>query len=191
MNNFFMENLGLIILCSIIFFFSIFLISKYNSIIQLRNYRDQAFADVDVLLKMRFDLIPNLIEIVKWYVKHEQTTLENVTKARTQFLQAGNNTDKMHADNMLTDTLKSLFAVSEDYPDLKANQNFLELQSELWDVENKISAWRRFFNNATQEYNTYIEMFPTNLVAKIFGFQKQDMFSVSKPEQRENVKISF
>lgn len=191
MNNFFMENLGLIILCSIIFFFSIFLISKYNSIIQLRNYRDQAFADVDVLLKMRFDLIPNLIEIVKWYVTHEQTTLENVTKARTQFLQAGNNTDKMHADNMLTDTLKSLFAVSEDYPDLKANQNFLELQSELWDVENKISAWRRFFNNATQEYNTYIEMFPTNLVAKIFGFQKQDMFSVSKPEQRENVKISF
>ena len=191
MNNFFMENLGLIIICSLAFFFAIFVISKYNSIIQLRNYRDQAFADVDVLLKMRFDLIPNLIEIVKWYVKHEQTTLENVTKARTQFLQAGNNTDKMDADNMLTETLKSLFAVSEDYPDLKANQNFLELQSELWDVENKISAWRRFFNNATQEYNTYIEMFPTNLVAKIFGFQKQDMFSVSKPEQRENVKISF
>ena len=169
----------------------VYVITKYNAIVKLRNIRGQSFADVDVQLKLRFDLIPNLIETVKWYATHEKDTLENVTKARTSFMNATWIEDKMDADNMLTWALKSLFAVSENYPDLKANQNFLQMQSELSDIENKIAAARRFFNNATQEYNTYIQMFPSNIVAWAFNFNEERLFSVSSPEERENVKVSF
>lgn len=169
---------------------ALFIITKYNAIITLRNTREKSFADIDVQLKLRFNLVPNLVETVKWYASHEKETLENVTKARTQFLNAGNIDQKMQADNMLTDTLKSLFAVAESYPDLKANHNFLQLQNELSDIENKIAAARRFFNSTTFEYNTYIQMFPTNIIAKMFGFKEGKMFETAKAE-RENVKVSF
>jgi len=168
----------------------LFVATKYNAIIKLRNIREQSFADIDVQLKLRFDLIPNLVETVKWYASHEKETLENVTKARTEFLNAWNIDQKMEADNMLTDTLKSLFAVAESYPDLKANQNFLQMQTELSDIENKIASARRFFNNATQEYNTYIQMFPTNILAWMFSFKEEKMFE-TKEVERENVKVSF
>lgn len=169
---------------------ALFIITKYNAIITLRNTREKSFADIDVQLKLRFNLVPNLVETVKWYASHEKETLENVTKARTQFLNAGNIDQKMQADNMLTDTLKSLFAVAESYPDLKANHNFLQLQNELSDIENKIAAARRFFNSTTFEYNTYIQMFPTNIIAKMFGFEEGKMFE-TQWEERENVKVSF
>ena len=169
----------------------IYIITKYNAIVTLRNVRSQSFADIDVQLKLRFDLIPNLVETVKWFATHEKETLENVTKARTSFMNAWGIEDKMQADNMLTGALKTLFAVSENYPDLKANQNFLQMQSELSDIENKIAAARRFFNNATQEYNTYIQLFPSNIIAWAFNFKEENLFSVSAPEERENVKVSF
>lgn len=181
----------LLILLWVVVLIGLFLIIKYNAIIKLRNIREQSFADIDVQLKMRFDLIPNLVETVKWYASHEKETLENVTKARTEFLNAWNMDQKMEADNMLSDTLKSLFAVAESYPDLKANQNFLQMQTELSDIENKIAASRRFFNNATQEYNTYIQMFPTNLIAGMFNFKEEEMFEVEDKEERKNVKVSF
>ncbi|MCH8519061.1 LemA family protein [Candidatus Gracilibacteria bacterium] len=172
-------------------FLVMYIIVKYNAIVKLRNIRNQSFADIDVQLKLRFDLIPNLIETVKGYATHEKETLENVTKARTSFLNAGGIEDKMQADNMLTGALKSLFAVSENYPDLKANQNFLQMQTELSDIENKIAAARRFFNNATQEYNTYIQMFPSNIIAGMFNFKEEALFGVSTPEEREVVKVTF
>lgn len=170
----------------------IVLIMKYNSMVQLRNVRKQSFADIDVQLKQRFNLIPNLIETVKWYAKHEKETLERVTEARTSFLNAWDSIDnKMAADNMLTWALKSIFAVSENYPDLKANENFLHLQTELADTENKIASSRRFFNNATQEFNTYIQMFPNNIIAWMFSFKEEKSFEVESEEERKNVKVSF
>lgn len=159
--------------------------------VKWRNIIKQSFADIDVQLKQRFDLIPNLLDSVKWYMKHEKEVLEGLTKARTSFLNAENNDEKISADNMLSGALKSIFAVAEAYPDLKANQNFLKLQDELSDVENKIAAARRFFNNSVQEYNTYIQMFPNSIVAGIFNFKEEKSFTLENTQERENVKISF
>lgn len=176
----------------VIVFSIAFAIMKYNSLIQFRNKRNQSFADIDVQLKQRFDLIPNLINTVKWYAKHEKETLENLTKARTSFLNAWNDVDsKIEADNMLSWALKSIFAVAENYPDLKANENFLELQTELSDIENKIAAARRFFNNTTTEYNTYLQMFPNNIVASMFWFKEELLYEIENKVERENVKVEF
>lgn len=165
---------------------------KYNWIVKLKNVREQSFADIDTQLKLRFDLVPNLVNTVKWYATHESTTFEKVTNARTAFLNAGNDINwKMEADNMLTWALKSVFAVSESYPELKANTNFMQLQTELSDIENKIAASRRFFNSATQEYNTYIEIFPNNIIAWMFKFTKEKMFEILDEAQKENVKVEF
>jgi LemA protein len=163
----------------------IYVMSKYNGMVALRNKRNQSFSDIDVQLKQRFDLIPQLVESVKGYMKHEAGTLENVTKARTSFLNAGSTDEKIAADNMLSGALKSIFAVSENYPDLKANQNFLQLQSEMSDIENKLAAARRFFNNATTEFNTYIQMFPANIIAKNMGFSELELFKTD--ESREDL----
>lgn len=173
----------LIVIALLIIIPALYIMSKYNGMVTLRNKRDQSFSDIDVQLKQRFDLIPQLIESVKGYMKHEAGTLENITKARTSFLNAGNTEDKVAADNMLSGALKSIFAVSENYPDLKANQNFLQLQSEMSDIENKLAAARRFFNNATTEFNTYIQMFPANLIAKQMGFTELELFQAE--ESRE------
>lgn len=184
-------NTGLIIIIVIAIIVVLF-VSIYNGIVKLKNVREQSFADIDVQLKQRFDLIPNLVNTVKWYAEHESGTLEKVTEARTSFMNAWDNVDKkIEADNMLAWALKSLFAVSENYPDLKANTNFLELQRELSDIENKIAATRRFFNNATQEYNSYIEVFPNNLVANIFNFKKEMMYEITNEMEKENVKVEF
>lgn len=179
------------IIIALIVIFVIILIAKYNGMIKQKNIIKQAFADIDVQLKLRFDLIPNLIESVKWYAKHEKETLENLTKARTSFLNAETRDDKIEADNMLSWALKSIFAVAENYPDLKANQNFLQLQEELSDIENKIAAARRFFNSAVQEYNTYIQIFPNNIISWIFHFEEEKSFEVENKEERANVKVSF
>lgn len=171
------------ILLWIIILLVIFVIFKYNQIIQLRNNRENAFADIDVQLKQRFDLIPNLVETVKGYANHEKETLDNVIKARTAYMNAGSISEKIDADNQLTGTLKSLFAVSESYPDLKASSLFSNLQMELSDIENKLSAVRRFFNASTREYNTGIQTFPWNIIANIFGFKEESFFEASEVEK--------
>jgi LemA protein len=158
----------------------------------LKNVRKQSFSDIDVQLKLRFDLVPNLVETVKGYATHEKETLENVIKARNAFLSAGDNIDaKIEADNQLAGALKSIFALAESYPDLKANASFTQLQNELSDIENKIAAARRFFNSATQEYNTYIEIFPNNIIAGMFNFKVEKSYEIENAEERENVKVKF
>lgn len=162
----------------------------YNSLIRLKNRVDEAWSDIDVQLKRRYDLIPNLINTVKGYATHERELLEKVTVARTTAMNAGSLEEKQQAENMLSGTLKSLFAVAENYPDLKANQNFLELQRELADTENKIQAARRFYNGNVRDFNTKIEIFPSNLVAKAMNFSQRAFFEAEEVE-KENVKVAF
>jgi LemA protein len=162
----------------------------YNSLVGLRQRTNEAWSDIDVQLKRRYDLIPNLVETVKGYASHEKEVFERVTQARTAAMQATGIEDKGKAENILEGTLKSLFAVSEAYPDLKANQNFLELQRELSDTENKIQASRRFYNSNVMNLNTQIEMFPANLFAASLGFSKREYFEAEEGE-KANVKVSF
>jgi len=166
-------------------------IAIYNGLIKFRNRTDEAWSDIDVQLKRRYDLIPNLIETVKGYAAHEKSVLEEVTKARTMAMGAQNPEDRAKAENMLTGALKSLFAVAENYPNLKANENFLELQRELSDTENKIQAARRFYNGNVRDFNTKLEVFPTNLMANTLGFKAQDFFEVADEKAREAVAVKF
>jgi len=152
----------------------------YNGLVTLRQRVNQAFADIDVQLKQRHDLIPNLVETVKGYAAHERGTLEAVVQARNAAMAAPGVEQKVAAENALTGALRQLFALSEAYPDLKANQNFMQLQSELGDIENKLAAARRFFNNAVQEYNTGIQQFPAALFAASFGFTPRTFFDVGE-----------
>ncbi len=168
----------------------IWLVASYNSFVRLKNQVDNAWAQIDVQLKRRADLIPNLVETVKGYAKHEKQLLENITKARAALMSAGSVADKAAADNMLSQTLKSLFAVSENYPDLKANQNFQQLQEELVGTENKVSYARQNYNDTVMLYNTKRESFPSNIIASMFGFEKKDLFETDKKE-REPVRVSF
>lgn len=171
---------------------ALWVIFTYNRLVRLRYNAKEALSDIDVQLKRRFDLIPNLIETVKGYVKHEREVLENVTKARAQVAGAtGDPLARAEQENMLSSTLKTLFAVAENYPDLKANANFLDLQRELADTENKIQASRRFYNGNVRELNTKIATFPTNLIAGPFGFHPEKFFEVAEAAERENVKVRF
>jgi LemA protein len=151
----------------------------------------EAWADIDVQLKRRHNLIPNLIKSVKGYMAHERGVLEEVTKARTATLAAQNHHDVQESENMLTGALKTLFAVSENYPDLKASANFVELQRELRDTEDKIMASRRFYNNNVMSLNTKIESFPANFIAKMFGFKQAELFEVQVEEEREVPEVKF
>lgn len=169
----------------------IWFIAAYNSFVKLRNRTEEAESDIEVQLKRRFDLIPNLLESVKGYMGHERGVLEAVTKARTEALGSQNVKDKTKADNMLTGALKTLFAVAESYPDLKANTNFLELQQELSDTENKIQASRRFFNTNVRDLNTAIESFPSNIIAKLFNFKKKEFFDLEEEAAKQPVKVKF
>jgi len=168
-------------------------ISVYNSLVAMRQRVNQSFADIDVQLKQRHDLIPNLVETVKGYAAHERGTLEAVVQARNTAIAAPGVEQKVAAENMLTGALRQLFALSESYPDLKANQNFQQLQAELSDIENKLAAARRFFNNAVQEYNTGIQQFPAALFAGTFGFHPQQFFDLGESraqlDQAPNVKF--
>lgn len=155
----------------------------YNRFITLRNRVKEAFSDVDVQLKRRYDLIPNLVETVKGYASHEQGVFENVTKARAQAMGASGVQERGQAENMLSQTLKSLFAVAENYPQLQASQNFLELQRELRDAEDKIQAARRFLNTNVLALNTSIESFPTSLIAQFFGFKKDGFFEIDETQK--------
>src|SRR5689334_17603051 len=159
-------------------------ISIYNSLVAMRQRTNQAFADIDVQLKQRHDLIPNLVETVKGYAAHERGTLETVVQARNAAVAAPGVEQKVAAENALTGALRQLFALSESYPDLKANQNFQQLQAELSDIENKLAASRRFFNNSVQEYNTGIQQFPAVLLAGALGFAPKEFFDVGAEERK-------
>ena len=165
----------------------------YNRFVRLTNRSEEAWSDIDVQLKRRYDLIPNLVETVKGYVSHERGTLESVTEARTRAMNAQTVEEHAQAENMLTGALKSLFAVSEGYPDLKANSNFVELQRELSDTENKIQAARRFYNSVVQDLQNALESFPSNIIGSMFGFETREFFKLDEAEgaARNPVKVSF
>lgn len=162
----------------------------YNSLVTLRERIKEAFSGIDVQLKRRTDLIPNLVESVKGYAKHEKEVFENVTKARSALLGAKGPAQKAEADNMLTDALKSLFAVAEAYPNLRASENFQQLQQELTDTEDKISYSRQFYNSNVLSYNTKVQMFPSSLIASQFGFKEKEFFETADSE-RQPIKVKF
>ena len=180
-----------IIVIIILALLALWIIISYNSLVRLRNRAKEAWADIEVQLKRRHNLIPNLVETVKGYAAHEREVLEKVTEARTKAMGAQTMQEKREAENFLSQTLKSLFAVAENYPDLKASQNFLELQRELRDTEDKIQAARRFYNANVRDLNTKIESFPTNIIAKLFGFKKMDLFEIEEAEERKVPKVEF
>jgi len=181
--------MGLILL-AIIVVIAVWIIAMYNGLIRLRNRVDEAWSDISVQLKRRYDLIPNLVNTVKGYAAHEKEVFEKVTEARTRAMGAGTAGDKAQAENMLSGALKSLFAVAEAYPDLKANQNFLELQRELTDTEDKIQASRRSYNGNVRDFNIKIEIFPSNLIAGMLNFTKREFFGIDEGE-KEPVKVEF
>ena len=179
-----MSTTGWIVL-GVVVVLVLWIIMVYNGLVTMRQRVNQSFADVDVQLRQRHDLIPNLVETVKGYAAHERGTLEAVVKARNAAMSAQSTDDKVAAENMLTGALRQVFALSEAYPDLKANQNFQQLQSELADIENKLAAARRFFNNSVSEYNSGIQQFPAALFAASLGFHEQQFFDLG--EERKTV----
>ena len=167
------------------------LIVTYNGFVVLKNRAQEAWSDIDVQLKRRHNLIPNLVETVKGYAGHEKGVFEKVTEARTKAMQAGTMADKAKAENMLSDTLKSLFAVAENYPNLKASENFQKLQDQLTETEDKIQLARRFYNGSVRDYNIKRQSSPSNIVASMFHFKKMDFFEVESEKDREPVKVKF
>ncbi|MDO8470408.1 MAG: LemA family protein [bacterium] len=179
------------IILSVVGLVILWVILSYNRLVVLRNRVKEAFSDIDVQLKRRYDLIPNLVETVKGYASHERELFEKVTQARSNAMQAQGVHDKAVAENMLSQTLKSLFAVTENYPDLKASVNFLELQRELRDTEDKIQASRRFYNTNVLSLNTGVESFPVNLVAGTLGFAKEEFFEIDEAAERKTPQVKF
>lgn len=181
------------IVLGVIVVLALWVVFSYNGFVRIVNRAKEAWADIDVQLKRRYDLIPNLVSTVKGYATHESQAFEKVTQARAQAMQAGSTADKAKAEGELSGTLKSLFAVAEAYPELKANQNFLELQRELSDTEDKLQAARRFYNGNVRDLNTAIDQFPGNIIAKSFSFSKMDFFELgeNESEARGPVKVSF
>ncbi len=173
------------IIGGVLLFVILFVVLMYNGLVRMRNRKEEAWSDIDVQLKRRYDLIPNLVSTVKGYAKHEQETLAKVTEMRTRALEADGVKEKGEAENMLTGALKTIFAVAENYPDLKASENFAELQRELSDTENKIQSARRFYNNTVQDLNTAIQVFPKNIIANAFGFKEEEFFELSEEEKEE------
>lgn len=165
--------------------------SIFNRLVSLKNRSEEAWSDIDVQLKRRHDLIPNLVETVKGYAKHEKTLFEDVTKARSEAISSKGLEDKAKAENQITEALKSVFAVAENYPDLKANENFLELQKEITDTEDKIQASRRFYNGNVRDLNIAIESFPSNVVASMLHYQKKELFELEDVAERKNVEVKF
>lgn len=183
--------IAILIILGIVVVLGAFIVGAYNGLVRLRNQVKEAWAQVDVQLKRRFDLIPNLMETVKGYMNHERETLESVTQARAAVAGAGSMGDRAEAEGMLGMALGRLFAVAESYPDLKASQNFLALQEELTSTENKIGFARQYYNQSVMTFNNKVEMFPSNIIAGMFSFDKSEFFELEEPEQREAPKVSF
>ncbi len=178
--------IGGVVLIAVIWF-----IAAYNGFVRLKNSIEEAFSTMDVYLKKRYDLIPNLVETVKGYASHEKDTLERVIAARNAAASARTVEDKVQGENMLAGTLKTLFAIAEAYPDLKANTNFMQLQGELQRMEDEIASSRKYYNAIVKEFNTKRETFPSAIIAGMFHFEKQPLFEVSSSTERENVKVQF
>ena len=181
----------LILALVVLIVLGLWIVKIYNGLVKLKVRTNEAWSDIDVQLKRRYDLIPNLINTVKGYAVHERELFENVTKARSNAMNAQNPEEKAGAENMLTGALKSLFAVSENYPDLKANENFLELQRELSDTENKIQASRRFYNGNVRDLNTKIQIFPDSIVANMLKIGKREFFEIEDKKEKEVPKVEF
>lgn len=180
----------LIVILVIVVLLVLWVIATYNSLVTFRNRVKDAWSQIDVQLKRRFDLIPNLVETVKGYTKHESETLENVIKARNTYMSATLPEDQMKADGELTKAVSKLFALAESYPDLKANTNFTDLQNQLKETENKIALSRQFYNDIVMQYNNKVEMVPSNIIANMFHFKKETFFEAQETE-RENVQVKF
>lgn len=178
------------ILLGVAVLFVIYWVSQFNGMIKLRNWIEESWAQIDVQLKRRYDLIPNLVETVKGYAKHEQDTLEKVISARNRLFEGGNRAEQLEANDQLSGALKNLFALRESYPDLKAHAGFAKLQEQLEGTENKIAAARQLYNRTVMQYNTKIQSFPSNLVASVHNFQRNDMLEATEAE-RENVRVEF
>lgn len=181
---------GFLIPLIIIVIILIWLTASFNGFVKMRNMVREAFSTMDVYMKKRYDLIPNLVETVKGYAKHEATTLENVTSARNAAASATTVEGRLQGENALTATLKNLFAVAEAYPDLKANTNFMDLQRQLQSIESEIANARKYYNAVVRDLNIKIESFPSNIVAKVFGFKQETMFEIAT-EERENIDVKF
>lgn len=181
----------LIVLGGLIVLFTLWLVIARNGFIRRKNDVEEAFSTMDVYLKKRYDMIPNLVETVKGYAKHEGETLAAVIEARRLATSASTTDEKVKANNSLGSALKSLFALSESYPDLKANTNFLALQSELKNIETEIASSRKYYNACVKQFNVKVELFPSNIVAKMFAFKRYSMFEVESEEERQNVKVKF
>lgn len=179
------------VIAAIVVIIVIWYIAAYNNFIKMKNNIEEAFATIEVYLKRRFDLIPNLVETVKGYATHEKETLQRVTEARTSVANSTTTEERLANENVLTGTLRSLFAVAEAYPDLKANVNFMDLQKQLQQVETDLANSRKYYNANVKQFNTKLDTFPTNLVARRFKFEKQPMFEVTNEQERENVKVQF
>ena len=177
-----------IIVIAVLVIIALILISMYNNLVKLRNNRENAFANIDVQLKQRYDLVPQLVATVKGYATHERELLEKVTAARSACMNATSINDRVQADNALGAALSGLRVSVEAYPELKANQNFLQLQNELSDIENKLASVRRFFNSATKELNTAVQSFPSNIIAGMFGFKKEPMFEIPASDRAAHEK---
>lgn len=183
--------MALIIVAAVIVILALWMIGMYNGLVRLRNQVKNAWSQIDVQLKRRHDLIPNLVETAKGYMKHERETFEEITKARSQAIQANSVSDKGKAESELSGALSRFQLVVENYPDLKANQNFLSLQEELTTTENKVGFSRQFYNDQVLKLNTKIESFPTNFMAGMFGFTQSDFFEIETPAEREVPKVKF
>ncbi|MFA5755055.1 MAG: LemA family protein [Candidatus Paceibacterota bacterium] len=180
----------LIVILGLVLVILLYVVLTYNGFVTLKNRVKEAWSDIDVQLKRRHDLIPNLVETVKGYASHEKETFERVIKARNAAMSANGVKEKGEAENVLSGTLKSLFALSENYPELKASTNFLELQRELTDTENKVQAARRFYNGNVKDFNIKLEVFPSNIIASMFGFKASEFFAIEE-EEKETPKVSF
>ena len=181
----------IIIILIVVGVIALFVVLTYNRLIALRNRVKEAFSDIDVQLKRRYDLIPNLVNTVKGYASHESGVFQKVTEARTRAMGATGVHERAEAENMLTGALKTLFAVSENYPDLKASTNFLELQRELRDTEDKVQAARRFYNNTVMSMNNKVETFPSNFIAQMFSFKKEEFFELEEEAARSVPEVKF
>lgn len=178
------------VLLAIVAVVAVFAISVYNGLIVLKNKVDEGWSDIDTQLKRRYDLIPNMVEAVKGYAKHESKTFEAVTQARNMAMNAKTPEEKAQAENVLTGTLKTLFAVAENYPELKANENFMHLQQTLKEIEEHIQMSRRYYNGTVRDFNTKLQVFPNNIIAGMLGFKDRQFFEIGE-EEKQNVKVSF
>lgn len=183
--------IAIIIVIAIIVILALVVMGSYNGLVKTKNQAEEAFSTMDVYMKKRYDLIPNLVETVKGYASHESQTLEKVTAARNAAMTASSIDEKLKNENALTGTLKSMFAVAESYPDLKANTNFMDLQRQLQTIEEDIANSRKYYNASVKNLNNKIEMFPSSIIAGMFHFEKKPYFEVSSQEERENVKVQF